>query len=52
MIELLSVQGYKQQPVKYALKLIDMLFIDKQDFQNIDVKKADDDPRIKCIYSK
>ncbi|CAF2380045.1 unnamed protein product [Rotaria sp. Silwood2] len=44
VIELLSVPGNKQNTIKYALKLIDILFTDKQDFQNINVKKADEDP--------
>ncbi|CAM4872796.1 unnamed protein product [Rotaria socialis] len=48
-VELLSVPDNKQNAVKYALKLIDILFTDKQDFQNIDVKTADEEPRIKSI---
>lgn len=36
--------------VKYALKLIDALLIDKQDLQNADPKTIDDDPRVKAIY--
>ncbi|CAM4851109.1 unnamed protein product, partial [Rotaria magnacalcarata] len=36
--------------LKYALKLIDELFIDKYEFQSINVKKVDEDPRIKKIY--
>jgi hypothetical protein len=51
VIELLKVHGTKQHSIKYALKLIDAIFIDKQDLQNIDVKKADEDPRIKAIQS-
>ncbi|CAF1556942.1 unnamed protein product, partial [Rotaria sp. Silwood1] len=51
VVELLSVPGNKQNTTKYALKLIDILFTDKQDFQNINVKKADEDPRIKSIYT-
>ena len=47
----MSVTGDKQKTIKYALKLIDALFVDKQAFQNINVKNADDDPHIKCIYS-
>ena len=38
--------------IKYALKLIDSLFIDKRDFQNISVKHVDKDPRIKAIYGR
>ncbi|CAF1524748.1 unnamed protein product, partial [Rotaria sordida] len=51
VVELLSVPGNKQNTIKYALKLIDVLFTDIQDFQNINVKKADEDPRIKSIYT-
>ncbi|CAF1395132.1 unnamed protein product, partial [Rotaria sordida] len=50
VVELLSVPGNRQNSIKYALKLIDVLFTDIQDFQNINVKKADEDPRIKSIY--
>jgi hypothetical protein len=46
----LKVYGAKENTVKYALKLIDALFIDKQDLQNADSKKIDEDPRIKAIY--
>lgn len=52
VVELLKVFGTKQNTVKYALKLVDLLFVDKHEFQNIDVKKADEDPRIKAIFSK
>ncbi|CAF1259558.1 unnamed protein product [Rotaria sordida] len=51
VVELLSVPGNRQNSIKYALKLIDVLFTDIQDFQNINVKKADEDPRIKSIYT-
>ncbi len=50
MVELLKVYGTKENTVKYALKLIDALFIDKQDLQNADSKKIDEDPRVKAIY--
>ena len=50
VVELLNIPGTRESTTKYALKLIDELFIDKQDFQNINVKKADEDPRIKAIY--
>ncbi|CAF1669065.1 unnamed protein product [Rotaria magnacalcarata] len=49
-VEPLSIPGDKQNTIKYALKLIDILFVNKEEFQNIDVKKADEDPRIKHIY--
>ena len=51
VIELLKIHGTKQQSIKYALKLVDAIFIDKQDLQNINVKKADEDPRIEAIQS-
>ncbi|CAF1104250.1 unnamed protein product [Didymodactylos carnosus] len=50
VVELLKVYGTKENTVKYALKLIDALFIDKQDLQNADSKKIDEDPRVKAIY--
>ncbi|CAF3414563.1 unnamed protein product [Rotaria socialis] len=50
IVSLLKIQGKKQNADKYALKLIKALFIDKQDLQNVDVKKIDEDPRIKAIY--
>ncbi|CAF1372359.1 unnamed protein product, partial [Didymodactylos carnosus] len=50
VVELLKVYGIKENTVKYALKLIDALFIDKQDLQNADSKKIDEDPRVKAIY--
>lgn len=52
VIELLSVREDTQNRVKYALRSADIYFIDKQAFQNINVKNVDDFPRIKCIYSK
>ncbi|CAF2191109.1 unnamed protein product, partial [Rotaria magnacalcarata] len=51
VIDLLSVHGNKQKTIKYALKLIDILFTEKLEFQNINVKNADEEPRIKCIYA-
>ncbi|CAF1228393.1 unnamed protein product [Rotaria magnacalcarata] len=51
IVSLLKIQGTKENTVKCALKSINALFIDKQDLQNVDVKKIDDDPRIKAIYS-
>ncbi|CAM4879652.1 unnamed protein product [Rotaria socialis] len=51
VIELLSVHGTKQNTIKFALNLIDLVFVDKQDFQNINVKQADNDLRIKAIYN-
>lgn len=51
VINLLRVHGTKENTVKYALKLIDLLFINKQDFQNVNVKKIDEDERIKAIYN-
>ncbi|CAF1259862.1 unnamed protein product [Didymodactylos carnosus] len=50
VVQLLKTYGTKENTVKYALKLMDSLFIDKQDLQNVDVKKIDEDPRIKAIY--
>ncbi|CAF1578105.1 unnamed protein product, partial [Didymodactylos carnosus] len=50
VVQLLKTYGTKENTVKYALKLIDSLFIDKQDSQNVHVKKTDEDPRIKAIY--
>ncbi|CAF4844738.1 unnamed protein product, partial [Rotaria magnacalcarata] len=49
VIDLLKIYGTKQNTIKYALKLIDVVFIDDQEFQNINVKKADEDERIKAI---
>jgi hypothetical protein len=46
----LKVYGIKENTLKYALKLIDALFIDKQDLQYADPKKIDEDSRIKAIY--
>ncbi|CAF1571685.1 unnamed protein product, partial [Rotaria magnacalcarata] len=51
IVSLLKIQGTKENTVKCALKSINALFIDKQDLQNVDVKKIDEDPRIKAIYS-
>ncbi|CAF3907108.1 unnamed protein product, partial [Rotaria sordida] len=51
VIELLKTYGTRENTVKYALKLIDLLFIDKQDLQNVDSKKIDEDPRVQAIYS-
>ncbi|CAF1596689.1 unnamed protein product, partial [Didymodactylos carnosus] len=50
VVQLLKTYGTKENTVKYALKLMDSLFVDKQDLQNVDVKKIDEDPRIKAIY--
>lgn len=52
VIEFLSVYDTRQNTAKYALKLVDSFFIDKKEFQNIDVKKADEDLRIKAIHGK
>ncbi|CAF2807873.1 unnamed protein product [Rotaria sp. Silwood2] len=50
VIELLKTYGTKENTVKYALKLIDLLFIDKQELRNVDSRKIDEDPRIQAIY--
>ncbi|CAM4890007.1 unnamed protein product [Rotaria socialis] len=50
IVSLVKIQGTKENTVKYALKSINALFLDKQDLQNVDVKKIDEDARIKAIY--
>ena len=52
VMKLLKVYDAKQNTVKYIMKLIDLLFIDKQEFQDIHVKEVDEDPRIKAIYNE
>ncbi|CAF3959247.1 unnamed protein product [Rotaria sordida] len=37
--------------VKYVLKLIDVLFMSKQEFQDVNIKKAAEDLRIMAIHS-
>ena len=51
MVDLLKIYGTEENTVKYALKAIDLLFIDKNDLQNVNVKCIDDDPRVKAIFS-
>lgn len=51
IVDLTMVFGTRQNTVKYALKLIDIIFLNKGELQDIDVRRVDEDPRIKAIYS-